>query len=180
MHGQMQIKFSCVNFYRLWNAHRPTRFLECTCIYSLHVCVCVCGRASVHTCHFQTPKFNHRWAPTSPWQISTCVWDQCCCTCGSSPWSHSLCTITHHLRPCLNHWLTDGRISPDKKSLSDWSPRLTWAPEGPGLPSAAGPKRVHLCWVCPPDTLGQIPQYMDLCSHHHCYVYVCNLPITAS
>lgn len=133
MHGQMQIKFSCVNFYRLWNAHRPTRFLECTCIYSLHVCVCVCGRASVHTCHFQTPKFNHRWAPTSPWQISSCVWDQCCCTCGSSPWSHSLCTITHHLRPCLNHWLTDGRISPDKKKLkwliteahlSTWGSRL--------------------------------------------------------
>lgn len=137
------------------------------------LCICVCTSYS-HTA------FNRRWAPTSPWQISTCVWDQCCCTCGSSPWSHSLCTITHHLRPCLNDWLTDGRISPDKKLkwLITRAHLSTWG--GPAVPKTAGLKRVHLSWVCPPDTLEQIPQHMDLHGHHHSYVYVCKLPLTVS
>lgn len=48
------------------------------------------------------------------------------------------------------------------------------------MPRTAGPKRVHLSRVCPPDTLGQIPRYTDLCGHHRRYVYVCNLPLAAS
>lgn len=93
---------------------------------------------------------NHRWAATSPWQISTCVWDQCCCTCESSPWSHSLCTITHHLRHCLNDWLTGGRISLDKtlKWLITEAHLSTWgclAYRGPWAPGEwISPRFVHL------------------------------------
>lgn len=65
--------------------------------HGLNLRMCVRGSHS-------SAVFNHRWALTSPWQISTCVWDQCSCTCGSSPWSHSVCTITYHLRPCLTDW----------------------------------------------------------------------------
>lgn len=125
-------------------------------LYFLHLSDCV------RTPHSNTI-FNRRWAAAGPWQISTCVWDQCCCTCGSSPWSHSLCTITQHLRPCaqrLTDWLTgESHLT---KSLSDWSRRLTWAPEGGwgggGLACQGqrGPSRVNLS-LCPPDTPRQTP-----------------------
>lgn len=117
--------------------------------------------------------FSHRWAPTNSRQISTCVWDQCWCTCGSSPWSHSFYTIPHHLRPQPNYWLTDGRVSPDKmlKWLITDAHLSTWG--GSSMPGTLGPMTVNSSLVDPPETLRQIPQNMTLCGQHHC-IYVSN------
>ena len=152
----------------LLSAHAPT-----LCMY---VCVCVRGRAHVTFKH-QIQSQMSSYQPMT--NLHLCV--------GSvllHMWELALIPQPLHYHPppeALPERLTDWWENLAwQKSLSDWSPRLTWAPEGPGVPSTAGPKRVHLCWVCPPDTLGQIPQCMDQCSHHHCYVYVCSLPITTS
>lgn len=158
------------DFYKLLNAQRHTNRHESTFLKCVCECVFVCVYMSL-----SNTLFNHRWALTSPWQISTCVWDQCCCTCGSSPWSHSLCTITHHLRPCVNEWMTDGRISPDKKHQWLIKARLsTWG--RPSVPRITDPKMVHFSWSSPPDSLGRIPQHMDMCGQHHCYMYVHKVP----
>lgn len=132
----------------------------------------MCGNVHIHAGVVMKQSHSHR-SLTSPWQISTCVWDQCWCTCGSSPWSYSFCTLTHHLRPLTNDWLTDGRFSPDKmlKWLITEAHLSTWG--GSSMPGTVCPKRVNFSRVYPPETLRQISQNMTLCGQPHC-IYVSN------
>ena len=124
------------------------------------LCMCVCVRTFKH--HIQSQMSSYQ--PMT--NLHLCV--------GSVllyMWELALIPQPLHYHPppeALPGWLTDGRVSPDKKHqwlitkahLSAWG--------GPGVPRTAGPKRVHLSWAWPPDSLGQIPQHSDLCGHH-CY-----------
>lgn len=96
-HRHMQIIFMFDDFYKLLNAHIHSQTHTSLLYESVYVCVCV---------HLFV------WALSGMTNPHLCV--------GSVllyMWELALIPqpITHHLRPCLNEWLTDGRISPDKK-----------------------------------------------------------------
>lgn len=58
----------------------------------------------------------------------------------------------------MTDWLTDGGILPRKKKKKACVIDHQGSPEhlrGDSMPRTAGSKRMHLSWVCPPDSLGE-------------------------
>lgn len=127
-----------------------------TCIHKYGVYMCVC---TIHAC----PSIYSK--PYSITDELLPAHDKSPPVCGISVVVHvgarpdptASAPVTHHLRPCLPDWLTDGRISPDKKHRWLIAETHLTTRGGPGVPGIAGLEREHFYPACPPDFLGQIP-----------------------